>query len=87
MTAQPPSIHFLCWPPQDSTYHPEVSAQGLPLRKHFWASLTPAASLLSSHPLALGFVAAAACKAAITDVFVKLRRHKADVLRTLTGDP
>lgn len=72
---------------QDSTNHPGLSAQGLPLGKHFWTNLTLAAPLLFSHPLALGFVAAPACKAAITDVFVKLRRHKADVLRTLPEDP
>lgn len=83
----PPSS-FLYWHlifSQDSTNYPGLSAQGLPLGKHFWPNLTLAASLLFSHPLALGCVAAPACKAAITDVFVKLRRHKADVLAPCLG--
>lgn len=69
---------------QDSTYHLGLSAQGLLLWKPFWTSLTPGSSLVFSHHFALGFVPVPACKGLVTDVFLTLRRHKADVLMTLT---
>lgn len=85
-TAHPqtlPSVGHLIFP-QNSTYHLGLSAQCLLLWKSFWTTLTLDSSLLFSRHSALGFVAVPACKGGVTDGFLKLRRHKADVLMTLT---
>lgn len=72
---------------QGSTYHLGLPAQCPILWKPFWTSLTSGSALLFSHHFALGFVAIPACKRVSTDVLLKLRRRKADILMTLSERP